>query len=139
MSGDEGDARLQLAQDTMKNIFGIEWNVAPREGEPAVAADLGRILLEHAFADSWSRPGLAARDRSLITIAIAVALGSTTELRNHVAGAQRIGVTPDEVVELLIHAAAYCGAARTSAAWSAVRPLLVPRSATDEGTGTTTP
>ena len=129
MSGVEDGARLELAQETMKAIFGIEWNVGLRDGEPAVAADLGRVLLEHAFADSWSRPGLAPRDRSLITLAIAVTLGATTELRNHTAGALRIGVTPDEIVELLIHTAAYCGAARTSAAWSAVRPLLAQHAA----------
>jgi alkylhydroperoxidase/carboxymuconolactone decarboxylase family protein YurZ len=127
MSTDPDDARVRLAQETMHDIFGIEWNIGVREGEPPAAADLGRILLEHAFADSWSRPGLAPRDKSLITMAIAVALGSTTELRNHVAGARRIGITPEEIVELLIHTAAYCGAARTSAAWSAARPLLVDR------------
>jgi 4-carboxymuconolactone decarboxylase len=129
------DQRLQKARDAMRDVFGIEWNITLRDGEPAVAEDLMRVLLQNAFADSWSRPGLSARDRSLITLAISIALGATTELRNHAVGAQRIGITPDEIVEVLIHTAAYCGAARTSAAWSAVRPLLVqqPTDASDAG------
>lgn len=118
------DERLQRAQNVMNAVFGTEWKTGRRDNEPAVAEDLSRILLEHSFADAWGRPGLDARTRSFVTMSMAIAQGSMRELRNHVVGALHLGITPEEIVELLIHAAAYCGVGRAATAWSEVRRLI---------------
>ncbi len=62
-----------------------------------------------AWGDVWQRPGLDLKTRSLITVAILTALGKQHELKGHVRGALNNGVTPQELQELLLHAAVYCG------------------------------
>ena len=50
-------------------------------------------VLQSAFGDVWARPGLAVRDRSMITVALLAALGQPEELRSHLAGALNVGIT----------------------------------------------
>ena len=59
---------------------------------------------------NWNRPGLAPRDRSLITIAMSAALNQMPELELHVQGALRNGVTRAELWELVMQVVSYCGA-----------------------------
>ena len=125
MTDPEPDPRLDLALQTMKSLFRAGYVVDPREGEPANAADLNRLMVEHAFADSWARPQMEPRTKSLITIAMMVAMGQSDELRAHVKGALVLGISKEEIVEVLIHTLAYCGAPRTAAAWSIVRAVFV--------------
>jgi 4-carboxymuconolactone decarboxylase len=61
------------------------------------------------FGDVWERPGLAKRDRSLITVATLVALNRTDQLEGHLQRAIDNGVTLDELIELITHVAFYAG------------------------------
>jgi 4-carboxymuconolactone decarboxylase len=74
-----------------------------------LAPDFYRYVAESAFGMVWSRPGLAIRDRSLVTVAQLAALGKTQELRGHLAGALNVGLTRDELVEVLMQTAVYAG------------------------------
>ena len=71
--------------------------------------DFARVTIEHLFGDVWSRPGLALRDRSLITVAALTVLGREQELKMHLRGALRVGISRDEIRELLLHLAHYGG------------------------------
>lgn len=62
-----------------------------------------------AWGDTWQRDGLDLKTRSLITVAMLTALGKTHELKGHVRGALNNGVTKEELQEVLLHAAIYCG------------------------------
>ena len=62
------------------------------------------------WGDIWNRPGLSRRDRSLLNIGMLVALGREAELKLHLKGAIRNGVTRDEIKECILQAALYCGA-----------------------------
>lgn len=62
-----------------------------------------------AWGDTWQRDGLDLKIRSLITVAMLTALGKTHELKGHVRGALNNGVTKEELQEVLLHAAIYCG------------------------------
>jgi 4-carboxymuconolactone decarboxylase len=62
-----------------------------------------------AWGMVWPRPGLPLKSRSMITIAFLVALDKPEELELHIAGALRNGVTKNEIREILMHAASYCG------------------------------
>jgi 4-carboxymuconolactone decarboxylase len=77
------------------------------------ATDFTQPMQEHITAkgwgDVWQRPGLELKTRSMITVAMLVALGKQHELRGHVRGALNNGVTPAELQEILLHAAVYCG------------------------------
>jgi 4-carboxymuconolactone decarboxylase len=61
------------------------------------------------FGDVWERPGLAKRDRSLITVAALIALNRTEQLRGHLERALANGLTKDEIVEVITHLAFYSG------------------------------
>jgi 4-carboxymuconolactone decarboxylase len=61
------------------------------------------------FADVWARPGLARRDRSLVTVSALTALSRPDQLRSHIALARENGVTQEEMVEAITHLAFYAG------------------------------
>jgi 4-carboxymuconolactone decarboxylase len=67
------------------------------------------FVTEHCWGDIWSREGLARRDRSLVNLGMLVALAKPGELRNHVRGALRNGLTVDEIREVILQTAIYCG------------------------------
>lgn len=62
-----------------------------------------------AWGDVWQREGLDRRTRSLVTVAMLTALGKQHELKGHVRGALNNGATVQEIQEVLLHAAIYCG------------------------------
>ncbi|MGH7906594.1 MAG: carboxymuconolactone decarboxylase family protein [Candidatus Binataceae bacterium] len=72
-------------------------------------AGFARILNEVCFGDVWSRPGLPVKTRSMITMAVLTALGRFPQLKGHIQGALNVGVTPEEIKEVLIHVSQYAG------------------------------
>jgi alkylhydroperoxidase/carboxymuconolactone decarboxylase family protein YurZ len=95
----------------------------PEPGEPGNAPEL-REILSRPFSDSWARAGLPLRTKSVSTISMLIALGAHDELQKHFVGALRLGISPDEIVELLIHSAGYCGVPRAHAAYQVLLRLL---------------
>ena len=71
---------------------------------------LQEYLTAHAWAASWARPGLERKTRSMLNLAMLTALNRGHEFRIHVRGALNNGVTKEEIREILIQAAVYCGA-----------------------------
>ncbi len=74
-----------------------------------VAPDFHRYVASSAFGTLWNRPGLALRDRSLVTVAQLAALGRPDELRAHLRGARNVGISEDELIEVLMQTAVYAG------------------------------
>src|SRR4051812_24513556 len=66
-------------------------------------------MATRAWGLTWARPGLPHRTRSMLNIAFLVALDKPEELELHVTAALRNGVTPEEIMEILIQSAVYCG------------------------------
>ncbi len=71
---------------------------------------LQEFVTRNAWGTVWCRDGLELKTRSLITISMLTALGRAHELKGHVRGALNNGATPEEIREVLLHAAVYCGA-----------------------------
>lgn len=67
------------------------------------------FISRYAWGEIWTRPGLARHTRSLITIAMLIALNREAELRMHLKAAVNNGVTRDEIKEVLMQSALYCG------------------------------
>lgn len=67
------------------------------------------MIVRHAWGDIWTRPGLPRHTRSLITIAMLIGMNREGELRLHLKAAKNNGVTRDEIKEVLMHSAIYCG------------------------------
>jgi 3-oxoadipate enol-lactonase/4-carboxymuconolactone decarboxylase len=72
-------------------------------------ADFQRMITEYAWGTIWTRPGLDRRSRSMITLTALVARGHHEEFAMHVRAARRNGLTNDEIKELLMQTAIYCG------------------------------
>lgn len=66
-------------------------------------------LNEQLFGAVWGREGLPIKTRSMITVAVLLALGKTEEIRLHMRGALNLGITPDELREIVVHIAHYAG------------------------------
>ncbi|MDA7089230.1 4-carboxymuconolactone decarboxylase [Pseudomonas sp. SA3-5] len=67
------------------------------------------MITRHAWGDIWTRPGLPLHTRSLITIAMLIGMNREGELRLHLKAAKNNGVTRDEIKEVLMQSAIYCG------------------------------
>ncbi len=80
-----------------------------RSAMEEVAPRLAELTADVLFGDVWERPGLSKRDRSLITVAMLVALYRTDQLRGHIRRAEENGVTRDEIAEVITHVAFYAG------------------------------
>ncbi len=72
-------------------------------------SDFQNFISRYAWGEVWSRPGLPRHTRSLVTIAILVALGCDDELRMHIRACFNNGVTQDELKELFLHCSLYAG------------------------------
>ncbi len=70
---------------------------------------LQELVTRHAWGNTWQRPGLDLRTRSIVTVSMLVALGRSHELKTHVRGALNNGVTVEELQEIFLHASVYCG------------------------------
>jgi 4-carboxymuconolactone decarboxylase len=84
-------------------------------------ADFDDLITRYAWGEIWTRPGLDRRTRSAMTITALIALGRMDELPMHVRAARRNGLSPNEIKEVLLQSAVYCGvpAARTAFAVAA--------------------
>ena len=82
------------------------------------------LITRYAWGEIWSRPGLPRHTRSLITIAMLVALNREEEFRLHVRAAANNGVTRDEIREVLLQAAIYCGVPAANSAFHAAEDVL---------------
>ena len=65
--------------------------------------------MEHAWGSVWTRDGLDRKTRSMITLSMLIAQKAHGELKGHVRGALNNGVTAEEIREIIMHSAAYCG------------------------------
>jgi 4-carboxymuconolactone decarboxylase len=74
-----------------------------------IAPKLAELTDNVLFGDVWERPGLAKRDRSLVTVSALIALNRPDQLRSHLTLARQNGVTQEEIVEVITHLAFYAG------------------------------
>jgi len=79
--------------------------------------DFQDFITRSAWGEIWTRPGLPRHTRSLLTLAMMVALNRGEELRMHVKAALNNGVTRDQIKEVLLHSAIYCGVPAANSAF----------------------
>jgi 4-carboxymuconolactone decarboxylase len=95
--------------ETLKRVGGQDYDRAIRPLEP-FSPDLAQMVVEHAFGDVVSRPGLDLKQREIVTVAALTALGSVRPaLKYHIHGMLNVGCTPQEVIETILHAVVYAG------------------------------
>ena len=112
--------------DIRRKVMGDEFVDAALAGADFYTAPLQEFINEHAWGSVWRRGTLDLKTRSLVTLAMLAATGRSAELKGHLRGAVNNGATPEEIREVLLHAAVYCGvplAAEALKTASAVLPV----------------
>jgi 3-oxoadipate enol-lactonase/4-carboxymuconolactone decarboxylase len=87
-------------------------------------ADFQDLITRYAWGEIWARPGLDRRTRSAITLMALVALNREGELRMHLHAALRNGLTREEIGEVLLQSAIYCGVPAANGAFTVFREVM---------------
>lgn len=90
----------------------------------AFNGDFQAFITRYAWGEVWTRPDLARHDRSLITLAMLIALNREEEFKMHIKAALNNGVTVTELKELILHAGIYCGLPAANAAFHAAETVF---------------
>ncbi len=115
-----------------REVLGDDHVDAALENTTDFTADFQNFITRYAWGEIWTRPGLDRRTRSCITLTALVALGKLEELEMHVAAALRNGLAVDEIKEVLLHSAIYCGVPAANAAFAVAGSVLADHDETPE-------
>ena len=94
---------------TRRAVVGDEYVDRAMASATPLTQPLQDLLNEYCWGAVWSRPGLDRRSRSVLNIGMITALGRMPELKIHIRGALRNGLSQEEIVECLLQTAIYCG------------------------------
>ena len=122
-----GDPTHERGMEVRREVLGDEHVDAAIGRTTGFTADFQDLITRYAWGEIWSRPGLDRRTRSCITLTALVALGRLEELELHVRAALRNGLSEDEIKEVLLHAAIYCGVPAANAAFAVAQRVLADR------------
>lgn len=101
--------RYANGMTTRRAVLGGSYVDKASAGVTDFNRDWQEFITRTAWNDIWNRPGLARRERSIIVLSIATALGAWGEFRIHIRGALNNGISRDEIKEVLMQAAIYAG------------------------------
>ena len=111
MSHDEG-------MKTRREVLGDEHVDRAEARKDDFTRDFQELITRYAWGEIWTRPGLDRKTRSAITLTALVAAGRHEELALHLRGALRNGLTRDEIKEVLLQTAIYCGVPAANTAFA---------------------
>ncbi len=94
---------------TRRAVLGTEYVDAAIANADEFSADIQELVTQYCWGDVWNRPGLDRRTRSFLNLAMITALNRPHELKLHVRGAINNGLSKDEIKEVFLQAAIYCG------------------------------
>lgn len=94
------------------------------EASTDFSADFQEFITRYAWGSVWTRPGLERKTRSCLTIAMLAALGHHNELALHVRAGLRVGLTPDDIREVLMQVAVYAGVPAANSAFAVAQRTI---------------
>ena len=118
------DDRHERGMEIRREVLGDEHVDAAVERTSDFTADFQDLITRYAWGEIWARPGLDRRTRSAITMTALIAVGRFDELPMHVRAALRNGLTRDEIKEVLLQSAIYCGVPAANAAFAIAQRVL---------------
>ena len=122
MTGD--DPTHERGMKVRREVLGDEYVDAAVARTTPFTADFQEFITRYAWGEVWTRPGLDRRVRSCITLTALLARGQLEELELHVRAALRNGLTGDEIKEVLLQGAIYCGVPAANAAFAVTQRVL---------------
>ena len=114
---------------TRREVLGDAYVDAALEKSTPFSDDFQTFITRYAWGEVWNRPGLDRKTRSVVTLTALMARGHLEELGTHVEGALRNGLTEDEIKEVLLQGAIYCGVPAANAAFAVARRVIAERGA----------
>lgn len=118
-----GDAR-ERGMRNRREVLGDDYVDAAMDRASELTEDFQDLITRYAWGEIWARPGLDRPTRSAITIAMLVARGQLDELELHVRAALRNGLTPDQIREVLLQSAIYCGVPAANSAFAVAKRVI---------------
>jgi len=112
------DETYERGMEIRREVLGDEHVDCAVEQTTDLTRDFQDFITRYAWGEIWARPGLDRRTRSCMTLSALVALGRFDELGMHIRAAQRNGLTLDEIKEVLLHSAVYCGVPAANSAFA---------------------
>jgi 4-carboxymuconolactone decarboxylase len=116
--------RYEEGMRVRREVLGDVHVDAAREATTPDTAPFQDLITRYAWGEIWARPGLDRRTRSAITLMALVALNREHELAMHIRGALRNGLTREEIGEILLHSAIYCGVPAANRAFAIFRDVM---------------
>ncbi|MEU9042962.1 MULTISPECIES: carboxymuconolactone decarboxylase family protein [unclassified Kitasatospora] len=111
-AANDAEVRRERFEHGMEVLERIDGEVGRRvvQSLDDISPELGHQIVAWGFGEIYSRPQLAPRDRQLVTLGMLTALGGCEpQLEVHINASLNVGLTPEEIVEALLHSAGYCG------------------------------
>jgi 4-carboxymuconolactone decarboxylase len=115
---------LDRGMKTRREVLGDDHVDRAVAATTPFTADFQELITRYAWGEIWTRPGLDRRTRSAITLTALVALGRHEELELHLRAALRNGLTEDEIKEVLLQSAIYCGVPAANSAFAIAARVL---------------
>ncbi len=107
-----------------KKVVGAEYVERSMAAADELTQAFQELVTEYCWGAVWTREGLAHRDRSLLNLGMLTALGKPNELKLHVRGALTNGVTREEISEVFLQTAIYCGVPAALEAFKVAREVF---------------
>ncbi len=118
------DDRYERGLEVRREVLGDEHVDAALARATDFSAEFQDLVTRYAWGEIWTRPGLDRRTRSCMTLIALIALNRMEELPMHVRAALRNGLSREEIKEVLLHSAIYCGVPAANSAFPIAQRVL---------------
>jgi 4-carboxymuconolactone decarboxylase len=118
------DETYERGMEIRREVLGDEHVDRAVERTTDLTRDFQDFITRYAWGEIWARPGLDRRTRSFVTLTALVALGRFDELELHVHAALRNGLSLDEIKEVLLQTAVYCGVPAANSAFAVFQRVV---------------
>ena len=118
------ELRRSPGMKVRREVLGDEYVDRAEAARTPFNSEFQDLLTRYAWGEIWTRPGLDRRARSLVTISMLVALNRPEELALHLRAAANNGVTAEELKEVLLQSAVYCGIPAANSAFKVAKEAL---------------
>jgi 4-carboxymuconolactone decarboxylase len=126
------DDAYERGMEVRREVLGDEHVDRAIRSTTELTEDFQSFITRYAWGEIWTRPGLDRMTRSCITITALVALNRPEELEMHLRAALRNGLTAEEIREVLLHSAVYCGVPAANSAFAIAKRVLEGSSQADD-------
>ena len=113
-----------IGETIRREVMGTAHVDASLGNATAFDRPLQGAAMEHVWGGVWARDGLDRKTRSIVTVSMLIALQAHGELKGHVRGALNNGVSAEEIREIIMHSAAYCGYPQALSAMRVAREVV---------------